>query len=278
MKKALAFVAVLGLVGSAAVADIFNTTKDNSVLGHSAERLLNCGATSNNRVAKWSQHLMVLDFDTAAMKAFETANPLGAGQYYQAELFLRVYSGWGATPRNVGLGTLNVGVDWAEGDGNWGNYGWSAGTGASIYAYAEAYWQVNDNGTTTCTGDDFTEIDPTLSVPWKNEAGTAVSNLPSLPINLTNSVNFVASSADHGSYVGVVLDAAVYDDLVNNSLNRGLRTFHIDDHDNNSKVAFREQSGGAQTPYIELTVVPEPFSLALLGLGGLGLLIRRKRR
>ena len=35
-------------------------------------------------------------------------------------------------------------------------------------------------------------------------------------------------------------------------------------------------SGGAQTPFAPL-VIPEPASLALLGMGGLGVLLRRKR-
>jgi hypothetical protein len=281
MKKALAFVCVLGFVASAAVADVFNATKDNSVLGHSTERLINHGGRGADRVAKWTQHLMAVDFDTAAIKAFEAANPLGPGEYYQAELFLMPSGGWPPAPttRTVGIRTLNSDSDWAEGDGsNWSDYNWSEPAGGSIYAYAEAHWRMNDNGTPADTTDDFKEIDPATSVPWKQEDGTPVSNYPSLPANFTNSVDFAASDADHGSYVGVVLDAVVYDDLVNNAKNRGLRTYQTDSSYNNSSVYFREQSGGANTPYLEVTVVPEPFSLALLGLGGLGLLIRRKRR
>ena len=285
MKTALAFVCVLGLVASAAVADIFNTTRDNSVLGHSQERTINCGASSNNRIAKNTQHMMIMDFDTDAMKAFEVANPLAVGEYYKYELFLSVYSGWAVTPAAVNIRTLNSASEWAEGDGNWADLDWTPGTPASIYGYAQAYWQVNDNGTTTCTGDDYKEVDPALSIKWQDEtSGSDVSNLPGLAHNYQNNLDFVASSADHDNYVGVVLDDdadpmnlnLLVDDLLNNTLNRGLRTWK--DAYGNEKVAFREQSGGARTPYIEVTVVPEPFSLALLGLGGLGLLIRRKRR
>ena len=267
MKNALAWVAVLCLVGSAAVADSFNATKDNSVLGHSSEIYMNTGAYPNSRIAKTYQHQMILDFDTAAMKAFQTANPLGVGEYYKYELFLHVRRDWGAAPKAVQIRTLNVDDDWAEGDGMWNIFDWSAGTAASIYQYAQGRYTDVDG--LPGTGDEV--LDTANSIPWKDENGVAASNLRLLPYSYQNAVDFAASSADHGTYVGVVLDDdldplntnLLVNDLLNNPKNRGLRTWKNDWI--NEKVDFREQDGGIYAPYLEVTVGRAPVTV---GPGG----------
>ena len=278
MKNALAWVAVLCLAGSAAVADTFDATRDNSVLGHSMERLINHGSMPDNRIAKSAQHVMVMDFDTGAMKAFQTANPLGVGEYYKYELFLHVRSGWGAAPTAVQIRTLNAGDDWAEGDGaDWNDFNWTVGTPASIYRYAQAFYTDVDG--LPGTGDEV--LDVVNSIPWRTEGGVPVSNLSALPYYYQNHLDFTASSADEGFYVGVVLDDdteplntnLVVNDLLNNPKNRGLRTWKNDYA--NERVGFREQSGGA--PYIELTIVPEPATILIVTAAGLPMLLKRRR-
>ena len=87
-------------------------------------------------------------------------------------------------------------------------------------------------GTPAATTDDFKEVDPVRSIPWKEEDGTPATDLRALPYNYQNAVDFIASSADQGFYVGVVLDNdadplntnLLVNDLLYNPKNRGLRT------------------------------------------------------
>ncbi|MBN1943281.1 MAG: DNRLRE domain-containing protein [Phycisphaerae bacterium] len=49
------------------------------------------------------------------------------------------------------------------------------------------------------------------------------------------------------------------------------------DDTHNRRVNFTMEEGGGNAPALEITYVPEPATMSLLALGGLGVLIRRKR-
>ena len=74
----------------------------------------------------------------------------------------------------------------------------------------------------------------------------------------------------------VVLDDALFQDLLNNANNKGLVLYHLPPADFNNKNIFTDDSVGNE-PYIELVCVPEPATMLLMAAGGLFLVIRRKR-
>jgi hypothetical protein len=230
-------------------------------------------------MAKNYQHQMVMDFDTDAILAWMAANPLSGAQYYQYELYVNINSGWGVAPGStVNVRTLNSNSDWDEGDGDgsYTFYNWTADTGASVYEYAQCYWKDDGAG--------GRELDDTKSVEWQEEDGTAVSNLLNLPYSYQNAVDLVASEDDDLTYVSVVLDDDgdatnmnwLIEDLLNNDKNRGLR-FWSDTYANKA-IYTKDNAGTSRDPYVEVTIVPEPVTLGLLGLGFVGLIAVRRRR
>ena len=276
MKKALALVAVLGLVGSAAVAapivQEFPCNRDTGLSGYSSEVYIGTGARSSVCAAKAYQHQAVFDWDTDAIKAYIAANQ-PAGWPMVVELAVALASG--VTAREVEVSTI-LGNDWIEGDGssNAGPFLWSIGTLGATTMFAQTAY-IDADGDPLTTGDR-TE-DPANSVVWTdgvNPVGSFRDIYDTPP--MTNSVGLVYDGTEvQTDYTSCVLDAAVVDDLLNNALNRGL--FMHDTEWGNMNVYMREQGGGSVAPKLIVTFVPEPLSLALLGFGGLGLLIRRKR-
>ena len=275
MRTILAVLLSIGLAASAAVAQSqnFQVNRDQEVLGHPDEDLINRGAGWWIKIAKVYQHQMILDFDTEAIRDWIAVTPLqGPEDYFKAELFLHVLDKWPAAGRSINIRTLNVGVDWAQGDGpNWNDYNWSEPAGGSIHGFAEAHWRWNDNGTPG-TGDDFKELDPVRSIPWKREDGSAVTGLRYLPYNYQSAVDFTASSADHGSFVGVVLDDdtdplntnLMIGDLLYNPKNRGLRAWS--DEYGNQRVETMDWSS-AFAPYVQITVIAGPVETYTPGPG-----------
>jgi len=83
---------------------------------------------------------------------------------------------------------------------------------------------------------------------------------------------------DVGQRKSVVLDYAVTQDMLNNEYNRGLFTHVIPGQSStNLRVRFREYSGFDDAPWLTVSFVPEPGTLALLALAACLRLLRRSR-
>lgn len=242
------------------------------------------GADPNVRGAKnpWDEDTSYYDWDTAAVDAWINANG-GRAQVASVEFFIKPYTcpGQGTTV-GIQVFTLQSQNDWAEGDGtayNGGSWNWTQGTPSSTYSNAREYWLVNDNGTPGDTSDDFNQMDAAQTVPWLDAGGTARSINATQLRGMQNSVDW--DPGDVGDvYYGVALDTAFWTDILDNANNRGIILWDELDApnpDENWQVHMREDAGGANAAYLKVTMVPEPASMTLLVLGGLGVLLRKKR-
>ena len=71
MKKVLAALCVVGLVATVASAQVFPTTRDSFILGHSSELNIGGGMVTSQRMAKaGNQHWQLFDFDFTALNAY----------------------------------------------------------------------------------------------------------------------------------------------------------------------------------------------------------------
>ncbi len=223
----------------------FYVTRDNGV--NCADAYDNQGATSDVRSAKWgADESYLFDFDTAAILAFMGSNPISD---YSFTLYVMPSSGWPASPATVNVQTVNTNYNWAEGDdaARFNSFGWTEGTPAATGEYAQCYWK-DVGGTPTLDVDNC--------VAWTREDGTPESEFKYLPVNFTNSSSLVGSSADHGTYISVVLDEALVNDLLNNAKNRGLRLYRADGADNLQN--YTREAAANQRPYLEVVYIAGP--------------------
>ena len=267
MKKVLAALCVVGLVATVATAQVFPTTRDSFILGHSAEMNVGGGLVTGQRMAKAAnQHFQVFDFDFAGLNAYIAANPT-------IPVTINVYySGGGADAQTIQVRAFNAVNDWTEGDqtGAWTNFGWTMGTKQVLRHYAGGVWHVNDNGTPATTGDDFQEIDAAASDLW--DPGDSSKWLEDLS-HTQNGADLTIVDSSVAGFLSVDLDAAFLTALQDADL-KGIYVTTA----SWANASGRSREYGSVAEFAAFIEVPEPFSLSLLGLGGLGLLIRRKRR
>ncbi|MGN6626913.1 MAG: PEP-CTERM sorting domain-containing protein [Tepidisphaeraceae bacterium] len=157
-------------------------------------------------------------------------------------------------------------------------------------------------GTGGAVGSLIATRTQTIHVPWHDTGngynGTAfTADFDFTGVTVPDSVIYgvAMNTTDHGAnptHVPGPYDSLNYG-LTTSEANPGIGTdINPDDTYQNSTWTgaytdggagglgtFREDSGWTgYTPAIQFSAVPEPGSLALLGLGGLGLLMRRRRR
>lgn len=275
MKRALVIVAVLTVFAVSlpeSFADIFYATRDNGNDHNGGEYYVNRGARQSVRAGKGTgQETWYGDFDTAAMLAWEAANPLQAGQSYQFTLYLKGSGEWLAVD-NLSVKTLNLLNDWVEGDSSSGNFTQWGWTDPFNNPAATAYYSATYE-------DPLSPGNPDLarSVRWTSPAGAQGQyNGNNSLHDLTNTAQLWGSPVETGYYMGALLDDAIVNDLLNNPLNRGLGTWNDVTAGNDS--VYTQNAAIGNRPYIEaFVVVPEPATLGLLLLGGVAGLIRRRR-
>jgi hypothetical protein len=218
------------------------------------------GAANTVRGAKrnWLEDTSFYDWDTAAIDAWIDANG-GRSMVENVEFFIRPVTCPG---NDSGIGVnvfaLRSGSDWVEGDGTsiWVQYNWTQGTPAATYANAQHYWQWNDNGTPTNTTDDYAETDLTNTIPWQLTNSAPVGSIGGLARNLQNSVDWVAAQTQANTYVGVVLDKDLWEDLLDNPQNRGIILWALLDppHPDENWTVYMKEAGPGYEPYLEVTM------------------------
>ncbi|HUU23350.1 MAG TPA: Calx-beta domain-containing protein, partial [Phycisphaerae bacterium] len=236
MTRLLTLAAVVALAASVCPADVFYVNRDAGL--NSGTAYDNQGARSVVRSAKWgADESYLMDFDTAAILAYLNGDPISD---YTFKLYIKPSSGWPATPVSVNVQTVNLNVDWAEGDdpNRFNSFGWTEGTPACTAEYCQTYYTAGP------------VLDTENSITWQRENGTPESEFKYLPANYTNSAALVGSSADHGIYISVELDENLINDLLNNAKNRGLR-LHRNAGDNLENYTREAVSGNR--PYLEVT-------------------------
>lgn len=289
MKKALVLLVVLSMTSWAMGAPAMSFPVNRDAGQDMGSSDANSGAATMVRGAKatWREDSSFYDWDTAAIESFIGAN---GGTAMVSKVVFGVYPGtlWGrdlVNPDTVGIKVygLQSQTDWMEGNGTsiWTNWNWTLGTAAVTENRAQAMWRWNDGGTPGITTDDFKELDP-MSQDWIDVGGTARDLRDPQMWPIQNAKDLIAPAAGWavGTPVEVDLDPAFVADLLGNGMNRGIVLWENADlphPDDNWQAHMKEWGGGARAAYIRVEMIPEPATMVLLGLGGLGMLIRRKR-
>lgn len=274
----LAVVSVASLALGAPSMD-FPATKDTGMDMNNANG--NAGAAGMVRGAKatWRENSSWYDFNTTEIEAYIAANG-GMGMVQKVEFFIRPATLWARPDDTTGIKVFGIQSqnDWAEGDGGsiWNNYNWTEGSLAATVNYAQHDY--------TTVGGTLPPADGPGCVPWVDVGGTQRTIRDSQMWPIQNANDFI-SPADRAGWaaapydIGVVLDPAMVADLLTNPLNRGIILWELVDlghPDENWQVYMRDQ-GNQPDPYIRVTLIPEPASMLLIAVGGVGALLRRRR-
>jgi len=283
MPRALAILAVLGLLSSVSfgVTATFNDLQDTSIHGHSSEYLQNYGGAARSNTIQGYQGLLLADWDTAAIKTWMDSQTLAEGESFKVTLQLTCGSA-NTTAGKVMQVLTYAGNQWAEGANN--------GT-----AVTTIYSPGVIGPATSCAAQTFMiddgmgnlSLDTLHSVPWTRGDGTtaAMTSAAGFRDNvsllapgagiLTNSATYTTTGTEvDGTKVFVVLDAAVWGDLLNNSANQGLWTRGPDT--TKTMPVYQKDQNATVGPKLIVEIVPEPATLSMLVLGGIGALLRRK--
>ena len=287
MKTALAIVAVVGFVASFAMGGQarFGVTRDAALHAHSVETHSNGGAGTQGRVGKggpglsYSQEWGIFQWDNAAdIAQWMEAEAVAEGWADLADAVangavqveFQVAAPADVPDKRVVLQTLWSENDWTEGDGpnNYANYNWTT-----------------DSAVTNSHAQDKLP-DSTGAVDWVDPSTGESVQGRELP-GLVNSAKIegLLGTSDPGNVVwnGAVLDEAVWKDLILHENPSGYQTVGLatagDGWGNmdNAQIYFRERWGDSADPSLLITIVPEPASMLLIGLGAVGLVLRRKR-
>jgi hypothetical protein len=284
MRKALAFLAVVSVASLALGAPSmdFPVARDSAFDMNNPNA--NAGAAGQARGAKatWWENSSWYDWDTTEIEAYIAANG-GMGMVAKVEFFIRPVTLWArdeTDPANIGIGVypLLSQNDWAEGDGpsTGGAYNWTEGTLACTRNYAGHDY--------TTVGGTLPPADTVACVPWVEPGGNAVEIRDTRLRGPKNLVDFI-SPVDRAGWaaapydIGVVLDPAFVADLLTNPINRGIILWEYDDlgHPDENWGVYLSEQGNQPDPYIRVTLVPEPASMLLIAVGGVGALLRRRR-
>lgn len=268
----LSIVAVLLLAvsfGSADIVQNFLVSRDG---GNDQNNYANAGAAGQVRGAKnpWDEDTSYYDWNTEDIDTWIDTNG-GRANVLSIDFFLKPVTCPGVgTTIGIQVFGLHSNNDWVEGAGTsiWTSYNWPEGAPAATYQYAQTYW--------TLVGTTKT-LDTVNSVRWNN--GSNVSLGSTSLRGIRNSLDWDPGDVNN-TYYSVALDTAFWTDMLDNEKNRGIILWDENNipGDENWEAYMRESAAGANAAYLQVTIVPEPVTMALVTMGAVSVLLKRRRR
>lgn len=268
MKKLLVIAVAVSLCASVASAGTYYPIRDsgiNKACGSTwCEAHTNMGAITQCRFMKGRQHFLLMDFDWAAIEAEMLANPT----YYAR--FSMVPVNDDAQYRWISLQLSENSTDWIEADGasQFTEFNWTDPT--VNYAVTSQYSQTIGMD----DGAGGVVVDPTNSAgswPWGDFDGKRLRpgyrNAYDLTLGVGGGRTYTVL---HKAWLQYLFDGNTPD----GGPSVGFYTFDSGNFFLNAE-AYTSDAGQALSPRID--VMPEPASMLLIGLGGIGLLLRKRR-
>jgi hypothetical protein len=256
----LAGVAGVLAIASLSAADVttYQPTRDTFMRGGTTDLH---GLDANGRASKTSLDFYLADFDRAAIRASieaQLGHPLTAADMVNVKLKWNLFSNdfQGYQPQAMSRPAVFQGTqDWTEGDATMG-----ATKGFAHYEPANPannrQWARNDG--TPVAG--FLNLDKVQNAVFEEWGGQAYTYRTwTLDDNVAYS--YLTDPRSLGLFLNAT-DTTPYGDPVNYS---------------NTEVYSKDTSNVSRRPFLEVTVVPEPTALGVLGVGSIGFLSRRRR-
>ena len=275
MRNALAILTVVVLFSSVASAQLFYPIQDIAINKAGGEQYASGETCTQARAAKYRQHFALMDFDWAAIEAagLAYAAPVYTLSMVTAPLTAAGDSLEGRSARIL-ISANNTPTVVADGNCQFTNFSWTAPdvNPATTSQYSQ-----------TLAMDDPLNpgnwiVDPVNSVggwPWGDFDG--LRNY----VGQFNPNQLVFAAPDTRGYVDLhpMWMAQIFSGVgaAGNAV-VGIYTFDmgggVTPHPENGEAYFSE-AGQALSPRIDVT--PEPASLLLIAVGGIGLLLRKRR-
>ena len=265
MRNALAILTVVVLFSSVASAQLFYPIQDIAINKAGGEQYASGETCTQARVAKYRQHYALMDFDWAAIEA--------AGLAYAAPVY--TLSMRSADDRLDGIrariliSSNNTPLVVSDGSCQFTNFSWTNPdvNPATTSQYAQTYAMDDPDNPGNWIEDPVKSIG---SWPWGDFDGPRNLVGQYNPNALTFGLNGVRTEVDlHPLWMATIFTGTAPAGPV-----RGIYTFDLDNAGSNGE-AYLSEAGTADSPYIQVT--PEPASLLLIAVGGIGLLLRKRR-
>jgi len=283
MKRGLAILALVVLfasVGAAAPIVLeYPATRDTSCIG-AGQAHCNAGAMPWIRAGKgvsnsgelaligWSDHAgMLAEIEAAAASMGVALDSPFVQCTYKIYIGPKYNDSMDATVKNLSVGAvMHENVTWYEGDStNYdAPYDWTECTYAATWSNAAEF-------------DPNWVCDPPLTViDWKDPTNHwSNREFKQLPV-IQNSTGWTAGDLANDAWSPpLTLDYNVWYNLLAYDHVVGIKQWGSGwGNADNVEMATKDEGRG---PVMTFTIIPEPASLLLMGIGGVGLMLRRKR-
>lgn len=210
---------------------------------------------------------------------YDLTGVLAAGESIQSAV-IKVYAarGTGLAPWTQNVVGYDLANAWGEGVGNGGavgdlGYPWGpASVGDAVFNYSSV--------TATGTVPGYGPVVATAGTPWNTAGGRGIGS--DVNSSLIASGTMTGGGIATDMYLGEVDFSAAGVALLNTwaaggGSNNGLSLWTLDGSSTPPMPLATIEHAGARGAELVLTIVPEPMTMALLAVGGLALIRRRRK-
>ena len=264
MRNALAILTVVVLFSSVAPAQMFYPIQDLAINKAGGEQYASGDLVTQCRVAKYRQHYLLMMYDWAAIEAAGAV--WGPNVVYTLSMKSADDRLDGIRARIL-ISSNNTATVVADGNSQFTNFSWTNST--TVPATTSQFAQTYEDAALPGTPDLVQSIG---SWPWGDFDGLRnyAGNYNALPLIFGLAGARTEVELEKTWFMPQIFSgtcAAGY-------TVQGIYTFDLDNAGSNGE-GYTSDAGTADSPYILVT--PEPASLLLIAVGGIGLLLRKRR-